>query len=231
MRSLIALLGLALLVGCLEMQKETVNAPPKTSCESVEASLNQSIVGSEKYLQTEDWVHYEETVAATSQPETIVLDQVRKIIKLIPLGAEGEKFYEARLFETNITYKDGKAQTETKETMEDAPTVYSLCPISPAVSFFGLQGGGGPVDVRQYKDNCGSYANCQMRVSQVNFDQLVAMSDGSFEAVKYRFVFSTEVPYFARVLEMCVTQSYELNGQKIPVTRCRRVKNFGFKGE
>lgn len=205
--------------------------PPPASCESVESSLNKAISGSENRLQEEDWVHFEESVALTAQPETILLDQVRKIIKLIPVGSGGNQYYEARLLETNVTYKNGQSQTETKETMEDVPTIYTLCPAPAAVKFFGLSATGGPVDVRQYKDGCGSFANCQINVSRVNFDQLVTMSDGTSEAVKYRLVLSGDVPYMGRFLEMCVTQSYEINGQRIPATRCKRVRNFGFKGE
>jgi hypothetical protein len=214
------------------MEKETVQVPAKVACESVESSFNTAISGSENRLAVDDWVLYEETIAPTAQPETLLLQQIRKIVKLIPVGPPSEKYFEARLFETNITKdKDGNPKTETKEVVEDAPSVYSLCPASNAVSFHGLTSGKSRVDALIYRDRCGALPDCKIAVSNIEFDQLVTFEDGTQEALKYKIVVSSEVPYFGRMLEFCVTQGYEVNGQKIPATRCRRVRNFGFQGE
>ncbi|MGE3973891.1 MAG: hypothetical protein AB7F59_05120 [Bdellovibrionales bacterium] len=221
--------ALLALVGCIE--KEKMEVPPAVACESVESTLNTAIGGSENRLAEEDWVHFEDSIAPTSQPATILADQLNKIIKLIQVGTTTPPVYEIRSLETTISYKNGQQQKETREVVEQGPTTFALCPSSSAVSYHGLGAGQTKVSALQYKDSCGSFVDCKITVTHMNFDQLITFPDGTQEAAKYHLVLSAEVPYAGRFLETCVTQGYEVNGQKIPATRCKRVRNFGFKTE
>ncbi|WII70717.1 hypothetical protein QJS83_09620 [Bdellovibrio sp. 22V] len=84
-------------------------------------------------------------------------------------------------------------------------------------------------DLIKAQPNCGGLANCSMRIKKVAFDWSLILKKGEAtekNRVNYWISMSPDMPFFARVTEYCFRQLYPVQGQKILVTSCTKLKNF-----
>lgn len=211
-----------LLGGCFDPEK--LQVPPPVACESVESALNTAFAGSEKKIAKDNWVQIQQTLAPLSQNLSVVGDSVQQVVDVTQL--DSKPTYEMKILDTEITYKNGQSSTVTKENKEDGPMSYQLCPAASGVSYHGLTVTQAPMTAPT--DNCAPFPNCQINTTQVKFDQLIVNPDGTQEVHGYLFLISPDVPYIGRMLKLCVTQAFDINGQKMPVAQCNTVQNFGF---
>lgn len=212
---------ITLLGGCLEI--EELQTPPEANCEDVEFAMNEASTMQPNSINVNDFVHTEETVAPLANNPQIQADILEKLISVA--SKPGNKF-EVHKLQTVITYKEGQQKEETKESVTTIPNAYTLCPPVEGVSYHGLQVFHRKMKATEYKTNCGNFANCEVEISEVKFDQVYRIN-GKQEVRKYDFIMSKDVPFLAMNLKSCVSGTIDVNGQPLPVTQCSRVKNFG----
>ena len=214
-------LFITLLGGCLEI--EELQNPPEAQCEDVENEMNTATAMPANSLKVNDFVHTEESVAPLTNNPQITADVLGKIISVT---AQPGNQFEIRKLQTVITYQEGQSKQETKESISNVPNAYTLCPSPETVTYHGLQVFHRKMKVTEFKSDCGGYANCEIQVTQVKFDQIYR-NNGKQEVRKYDFTTSSDVPYVALNLKSCFSVTIDVNGQPLPVTQCSRVKNFG----
>ena len=212
---------ITLLGGCLDVEK--LETPPEALCEDVEFQLNNASAMQPNSLNVNDFVHTEETIAPLSNNPQITADVLDKVISVT--AKTGNQF-EVRKLQTVITYSNGQSHQETKESIATVPNAYTLCPPPEGVTYHGLQVFHRKMKATFFKTDCGSFANCEIEVTQVKFDQ-VYKNNGKQEVRKYDFTTSKDVPFVAMNLKSCISGTIDVNGQALPVTQCNRVKNFG----
>lgn len=84
-------------------------------------------------------------------------------------------------------------------------------------------------DLIKAQPDCGGFANCMMRTTEVKFDWTLSLTTGASvekQKVNYSLSLSPDMPFLARMTSYCARQLYPLQGQKILVTTCSKLKNF-----
>lgn len=75
---------------------------------------------------------------------------------------------------------------------------------------------------------CGGYADCnaQIRVTQVDFDQIDTSS--GYNRYHMKFEVSPDVPYLSYWLNQCITLLYQTTDMKVPVEQCNPALVYSF---
>lgn len=84
-----------------------------------------------------------------------------------------------------------------------------------------------PEAVRQ-DAKCGGLAQCQIRTTEVSFSEVTKYDNQAPEKIQYVLLLSPDVPYFARILEFCISTSVLVEGRRYRVVQCKKVRNFKF---
>lgn len=84
-----------------------------------------------------------------------------------------------------------------------------------------------PLAVRS-REGCEGLADCRIRATKVQFDQVVRNPDGSAKRLPVRYIVSTDVPYRASFLEECVAGIGQVGTTAVLVENCSKVVDFRF---
>lgn len=78
------------------------------------------------------------------------------------------------------------------------------------------------------QDNCGGIPNCEIHVTELEYDEVYWYQNGSTKRLRHKLQLSKDVPYQATILNQCVTATGKVGSQFILVEQCQPVVNFKF---
>lgn len=79
------------------------------------------------------------------------------------------------------------------------------------------------------QENCAGLTDCKLNVKKVSFDWVIELKTGESverQRVNYWVSLSPDLPFLSRMTEYCYRQLYPVQGQKVLVTTCTKLKNF-----
>lgn len=81
------------------------------------------------------------------------------------------------------------------------------------------------------EQGCPGRDSCNIRVYNLEFYQKMLLKNGVERILYHQYKVSPDVPFLARDLSYCISQSVDLSGTPIAVKQCIEVRNFGQKNE
>jgi hypothetical protein len=78
---------------------------------------------------------------------------------------------------------------------------------------------------------CGGLNPCLIHTVNVSYSEVLWRKDQEPQKVEYVFRLSPDVPYFARVMDLCITAMVPIQGQRYRVMQCTHVRKFHFSKE
>lgn len=235
-----------MLVGCTEEPEvKKAELGPQSSVEQVNKALDEAME-SRSPLETRvgDQVLYE----INQRVETSPVIKLKDVVMDVKTRQEDDKFVIYLIDETTTDYQGDEPDIVQKEIewRIAKPELPELPPLSisqflpfkaqrdllakaPPVTFHNLSIAKGvrsaPPAVVDTPD-CRGLSPCHLNVTEVNFDLVEWPTPENWKVTKYRYIYSTDTPFPAHLVLLCVKTLVDTEARDYFVSQCQLLKDF-----
>ncbi|MCB9084923.1 MAG: hypothetical protein H6624_11295 [Bdellovibrionaceae bacterium] len=235
-----------LLVGCTEdPEVKKAELGPQSTVEQVNKALDDAMENrSPMETKVGDQVLYE----INQRVETSTVIKLKDVIMDVKTRQEDDKFVIYLIDETTTDYQ-GEEPDVVKKEVEwriAKPELPELPPLSlspfrvltaqqevlakaPPVTFHNLSITKGirpaPPAVVDTSD-CRGLSPCHLNVTEVNFDLVEWPKPDDWKVTKYRYIYSSDTPYPAHLVLLCVKTLVDTEARDYFVSQCQILKDF-----
>lgn len=151
-----------------------------------------------------------------TKPKVIEKDSPKYIPR--PPGATSLSQTLAALgLEQTLLFSESRAETLASETPVVRTTYHELIVQREIQS--------PPLYVRE-RTNCGQVAQCQLRVTKIQFDQINWFNDSDYQKIRYNLEITPDAPYLSRILSDCIATQIPYGERTVYIKECQKVLDF-----
>ncbi len=251
MISALILIGLILwLTSCTkDPEAKKAELGPVASVEQVNKALTNAMEGR---FPLETRVGDQALYEINQRIETNDVVKLKDILTEVKAREESEHFILYRLDEISLTYDGDQTSTLRKEIewriakiqlpempsagISPAPHFHRLLSLetsnadkAPPVTFHNLKivSDIRPVPSAVAADSqCRNLNPCQLKVTEVSFDFVEWPTPNDWRTTQYRYIYSSDTPYPAHLILLCVKQLVDTASRDYFVSQCQVLKDF-----